>query len=48
MTADAHEADDADRVTAPMQEYTGSDVIVGFVVLIIGLFLTAVLPYVFL
>lgn len=35
------------RVTAPMQEYTGSDVIVGFVILSIGLFIVAVLPYLF-
>jgi len=35
------------RTTSPMQEYSGTNVIVGIVVLIIGLFLVAGLPYVF-
>ncbi|MFB6132160.1 MAG: hypothetical protein ABEJ44_01985 [Halanaeroarchaeum sp.] len=46
MTDDSH-GDATGRVTAPMQEYTGSDVIVGFVVLLIGLFVVAALPYLF-
>lgn len=45
MTEETQDAEG--RVTAPMQEYTGSDVIVGFVILAIGLFLVAVLPYLF-
>lgn len=46
MTDEAH--GDADgRVTAPMQAYTGTDVIVGFVILLIGLFLVGALPYIF-
>ncbi|MFW6002807.1 MAG: DUF7550 family protein [Halanaeroarchaeum sp.] len=47
MSEETQEVPDDARVTAPMQEYTGTDVIVGFVVLSIGLFLVAVLPYVF-
>lgn len=35
------------RTTSPMQAYTGTDVIVGIVVLAIGLFLVAVLPYLY-
>ncbi|MFB6070885.1 MAG: hypothetical protein ABEJ76_07655 [Halanaeroarchaeum sp.] len=35
------------RVTSPMQGYSGTDVIVGIVVLSIGMFLVAGLPYVF-
>ena len=45
MTEETHDADV--RVTAPQQEYTGTEVIIGFVVMAIGLFIVAGLPYVF-
>ncbi|MFB6125316.1 MAG: hypothetical protein ABEJ59_05095 [Halanaeroarchaeum sp.] len=35
------------RVTSPMQGYSGTDVIVGLVVLAIGMFVVAGLPFVF-
>ncbi|MFB6093787.1 MAG: hypothetical protein ABEJ77_02450 [Halanaeroarchaeum sp.] len=44
MTADATEDG---RVTAPQQPYSGTDVIMGFVVLGIGLFVVAGFPYIF-
>lgn len=46
MSDETH-GDAAGRVTSPMQEYSGSDVIIGFVVLLIGLFVVAALPYLF-
>lgn len=35
------------RVTSPMQAYSGTDAIVGIVVLAVGLFVVAGLPFVF-
>lgn len=46
MSDDTHEAAD-ERVTSPMQEFTGTDVIAGFVVFVIGMFLVGALPYLF-
>ncbi|MFW5918588.1 MAG: DUF7550 family protein [Halanaeroarchaeum sp.] len=46
MSDDTHEQADG-RVTAPMQEYTGSHVIAGFVVFVIGMFVVGALPYLF-
>lgn len=46
MSEDTHEAAN-ERVTAPMQEYTGTDVIAGFVVFVVGLFIVGALPYLF-
>lgn len=47
MSDDEHEDGGGGRVTAPMQEYTGTDVIVGLVVMVVGIFLVAGLPYIF-
>lgn len=47
MSDETHAESDGGRMTAPMQEYTGTDVIIGFVVLTIGLFMVAALPYIF-
>lgn len=43
------ETEDAleERVTAPMQSFTTSDVTTGFLVLVVGLLITFVLPFVF-
>ena len=46
MSDHTHEAAD-ERVTSPMQDYTGTEVIVGLVVFVVGLFLVGALPYLF-
>lgn len=42
-----HAADDSDRVTAPMQDYSTSQVGTGFVVLLVGLAVAYLLPALF-
>ncbi|MFW5919934.1 MAG: DUF7550 family protein [Halanaeroarchaeum sp.] len=46
MTADAHD-EPTGRVTSPMQDFSTREVTIGFVIALIGLFITFVVPLLF-
>ncbi len=47
MSEDEPETESDSRVTSPMQAYGSREVTIGLVVLVVGLLITFVLPFVF-